>query len=86
MATSPGAGSGRDMGLESHRKGLEAGAELSTSKQGMAKWCGGMDGGVRLVKETAECSFWLRRTHERRCCCGNGWQVELSALQNKQEY
>lgn len=30
-----------------------------------------MDGGVRLVKETAECSFWLRRTNERRCCCGN---------------
>lgn len=83
MATSSGPGSGRDMSLGSWRKALEAGGELSSLKHGMEKRCEGMDGGVRLVKERAECSFWLRRTNERRCCCGNGWQVELSALQNK---
>lgn len=37
MATSSGPGSGRDMSLESWRKGLEAGGELSSLKLGMAK-------------------------------------------------
>lgn len=86
MATSSGPKSEMETIPRSWKCHWEAGGGLTGWKQEMARWLWRNRGRVRSDRGTDLWFFCLRRTNKRMCCWGNGWQVVLSALQNKQKY